>query len=1444
MAKNRTNKAGHVFGGHIGGVDYFRQDDGRWTDSGGTLVEPGYAKILDQFFPQVVEDENTPPPPKKKRKREPVIEPEEEDKPKKKRGRKKKEEEPKEKTTKVGRFGRAALKTIFPGPYEAAEKFRELWTGKDREELSANPFNYKPIKSDDGESKEPLEGKNKKSGKLGRFGKAAIEGIFPGALSTASSAKKLWTGDEEPEDKTKSKKKNKKKDKEEQVDLSEQKRQAAEKRFQYTRVEDSLKDNADLLRDVISIQERSSEILSQIANSIGKMGGGGPDIPGLGGGGGSGGNKGPKPRGKGFSRKTKMIAGGLAAAAAVGGVAYSLSGNKDEEVDMSPDENDITFDPEDIPNNVKVNGEWKYLYKDGKVINNPELNKVLPKSLQKPDGEVQGPPAPPAAEVQGPPAPPAPQAAPVSKPSVATKPLNRAQKALTGNIGSEENTKRQAELPGEYSDAKKAEDDAKKQLSAFTEEQKKAGAATKQVATPWGEYEEQYADPEVAKQHKELKGKHYEAQSKTRAIQSEAENRGVYGENDLGKDIFSGQKQSNLETQDLPAIIDALKRDFGMTNEEIAKIGDGTLSSSDQGDESKAPGRKITQQFDFKKPRAVLDLYKKKVKEKLEGKVTVPAPPDTSEEAVPKPDAETQKPPAPPQEEVQGPPAPPTQAVPVSKPEPTSKKISGVGNEEEDKIFQQLMEEAGNPTDFNLQKDLRDEAGMRLKANKVSGALGQTPLIGNGSQSASGVLKEGKVVSATGQSLAEKAETSGIEEARNRGPQATSTPEIISYKADQIKFNADKLTFEVQSLNIEMKQPQGQQPAVGGNEGGAAGGAGTPAGTTGGTAGGAGAGAGGEAPTGAGAPGGAPQAAQTGTPSVTGPASGVASTQGGPGVSSTDTSAPTYTSGAGRNIPKAAPEATRERASSAPGGEPGSAGTPHTGLGSISAKYESGGRGVNSVSSGKGDPGGVSYGAHQLASKTGTMAKYLASPEGKQYASEFQGKTPGSPEFNEAYKKIASQDPAGFADSQKNFITRTHYNPVAESAKKLGYDTTNPKVQEALYSMGVQHGGAKKIVAAAGNMEGKSPDEQVRALYAARSQYVDNLGMGNLKTRYQKELKDVLAMSDKPAGEKVDNKVKEAVKEEKKKEETAESSTANAVPAKQEQQDQNAAVASNQNPSPPAPPAPPPEVAEKLEAQTETPAAKEKVAEAATPGTDQTRAAEQLAAPPVVIAAGGQPTVPPANATPTSSGDVTKNFSSDIDEAVKARNERNRSNSVSKPVAKPSPEAIAVAKAAPAGDSDNYPAAVKEKPKSVEQMLDEEDNIRKEEKLREDSLKKANEPKTNEPDAVPAPQIIENKTTYENNKEVASLEPSTPSAPADNLAPPEEPAAAPAAAPAQTRGGESQQVSAEKPDDKPNTAGGEFIGKLSRTLPYLSMAVVTGQQQALHSVNQHLQARR
>jgi len=180
-------------------------------------------------------------------------------------------------------------------------------------------------------------------------------------------------------------------------------------------------------------------------------------------------------------------------------------------------------------------------------------------------------------------------------------------------------------------------------------------------------------------------------------------------------------------------------------------------------------------------------------------------------------------------------------------------------------------------------------------------------------------------------------------------------------------------------------------------------------------------------------------------------------------------------------------------------------------IGHMSVKYESGGRGVESISSGRKDPGGVSYGEHQLASKTGTMGKYLRSAESKGYSEKFAGLKPGSAEFNKVYRQIAKEDPKGFAKSQQDYITRTHYEPVYRHAKALGYNVNDPRVQEALYSISVQHGGAKKVVSMAKSSVDADPQKQVESLFGARRQYVASKGM-NFDTRYKSEKREILAM--------------------------------------------------------------------------------------------------------------------------------------------------------------------------------------------------------------------------------------------------------------------------------------------------------------------------------------------
>jgi hypothetical protein len=186
--------------------------------------------------------------------------------------------------------------------------------------------------------------------------------------------------------------------------------------------------------------------------------------------------------------------------------------------------------------------------------------------------------------------------------------------------------------------------------------------------------------------------------------------------------------------------------------------------------------------------------------------------------------------------------------------------------------------------------------------------------------------------------------------------------------------------------------------------------------------------------------------------------------------------------------------------------------TDRENLGFISAKYESLGK-VNTISTGRNDPGGKSYGPYQLASKTGTLARYIQSSK---FKNRFQGVEIASKEFDKIWLEICDEDPKGFALDQKQFIIRTHYLPAANHAHKAGFNMRNDAVQEAIYSMSVQHGQFRVII----NRSDSSGNSlrQVNSLYEQRKKYVSGLTQlpkvtkDAILSRFERELKDVLKL--------------------------------------------------------------------------------------------------------------------------------------------------------------------------------------------------------------------------------------------------------------------------------------------------------------------------------------------
>lgn len=201
-------------------------------------------------------------------------------------------------------------------------------------------------------------------------------------------------------------------------------------------------------------------------------------------------------------------------------------------------------------------------------------------------------------------------------------------------------------------------------------------------------------------------------------------------------------------------------------------------------------------------------------------------------------------------------------------------------------------------------------------------------------------------------------------------------------------------------------------------------------------------------------------------------------------------------------------------------------------LGSLSERYESGGRGCGTVSGGQGDPGGVSYGLYQLASKTGTAAAFLKA-EGACWATELCS-APGSPAFSSAWKAIAAREGPAFAAAQHAFIERSHYWPAVAGVKQAtGHDLdSRPQaLRDATWSTAVQHGGALRllsqavVVADAAATRGSDAHDgaTLETIYRLRAAYVRAIAeksgpavrrtlMNVVEYRYPAELAAALAM--------------------------------------------------------------------------------------------------------------------------------------------------------------------------------------------------------------------------------------------------------------------------------------------------------------------------------------------
>lgn len=125
-------------------------------------------------------------------------------------------------------------------------------------------------------------------------------------------------------------------------------------------------------------------------------------------------------------------------------------------------------------------------------------------------------------------------------------------------------------------------------------------------------------------------------------------------------------------------------------------------------------------------------------------------------------------------------------------------------------------------------------------------------------------------------------------------------------------------------------------------------------------------------------------------------------------------------------------------------------------LGKTSKQYESGRSGAATISTGRGDHGGVSYGSYQLSTKAGTLKEFL--DKTNNYHHEFDGLVPKTKAFNEKWVALANNDPA-FGKAQHDFVAASHYEPQMEELRKAGYDFSErgKAIQDMVWSTAVQY---------------------------------------------------------------------------------------------------------------------------------------------------------------------------------------------------------------------------------------------------------------------------------------------------------------------------------------------------------------------------------------------------
>ena len=178
-------------------------------------------------------------------------------------------------------------------------------------------------------------------------------------------------------------------------------------------------------------------------------------------------------------------------------------------------------------------------------------------------------------------------------------------------------------------------------------------------------------------------------------------------------------------------------------------------------------------------------------------------------------------------------------------------------------------------------------------------------------------------------------------------------------------------------------------------------------------------------------------------------------------------------------------------------------------LGSLSAKYEGKPESANP------DNIGWAYGKYQFNSATGGLDLFFKyNPDIKK---KFVGMTAGTRAFNNRWKQLAATMNGAFESAQDKAAQEIWYAPAILIAEKEGFDVSNRGIQEAIFSIAINHGRYKQIIEkAADKVKMLKPEDQIKQLYAARRLAVSTNPklatqvIKGLLARYMKEEEDAL----------------------------------------------------------------------------------------------------------------------------------------------------------------------------------------------------------------------------------------------------------------------------------------------------------------------------------------------